>query len=289
VHKVYAELVFLDNFAVNLLIILLASQLTQATKRWGRYILTAAIGGVYACVAFGVPVASILPIRAAVGVAMGLLAFWARGERGAWRSICAFWAASFALAGAVYAVMAAYGETATAGGVMIVRPPARAIILGLLTGAGVTGMLARIQRRVRRQAAHTAPVRLLMGARSVQVKAFIDTGNLAREPFTGLSVIFLSHTAARELLEPNLMALLEGHGVPETERLRIVPCDTASGGGVFCGIEIDGVALMGGPMRARAVVCLARRPLAEGCGAIMSSLLMDELVKGEQYEDGDVG
>jgi ATP-dependent helicase HrpB len=45
----------------------------------------------------------------------------------------------------VYAAAAAFGETAAAGGVIIVRPPARAILLGLLTGAAITALLAGIR------------------------------------------------------------------------------------------------------------------------------------------------
>ena len=285
-HKIYAELVFLDNFAVNLLIILLAAQLTRVRRRWGRYVLAAGLGGVYASVAFGVPLIAILPIRAAMGVMIGLIAFWVRGERGAWRGVCAFWAASFVLAGAVYAIAAAYGGTTAAGGVMIVRPPARAIILGLLTGAIAVGLLARIRRRTIRQAGHTADIRLRMAGREARIRAFIDTGNLAREPFTGRSVIFLSQTAAGALLEPEMMALLMGKGTMETDRLRFIPCDTASGGAVMTGIEIDSVTAADAAAHARAVVCLANRPLPEGCGAIIGSALMEELGKGAWYEDG---
>jgi stage II sporulation protein GA (sporulation sigma-E factor processing peptidase) len=287
-QKVYAELVFLDNFAVNLLIILLASQLTRVRKRWGRYALAAAAGGIYACVAFGVPAASLLPVRVAVGVTLGVVAFWVRGERGAWSGVCAFWAASFVLAGTVYAILAAYGETITAGGVLIVRPPARGILLGLLTGAVITALLARVQRHVRQREAHCVRMTLTMGTRRAEVKAFVDTGNFAREPLSGLSVIFLSRPAAQTLLEPTLLALLLGCGATETDRLRFVPCDTASGGGVFCGIEIDRAALNGAPGGTRAVVCLSRRPLVDGCGAVIGSGLMYELEKGAQYEDGDV-
>ncbi len=287
-QKVYAELVFLDNFTVNLLIILLASQLTRVRKRWGRYVLAAAAGGIYASAVFGVPAAALLPVRVAVGLGLGFVAFWVRGERGAWRGVCAFWAASFVLAGTVYAMLAAYGETATAGGVLIVRPPARAILLGLLTGAVITAMLARVQRRVRQREAHCQWVTLAMGARQTEEKAFVDTGNFAREPLSGLSVIFLSQAAAQALLEPALLALLLGHGTRETDRLRFVPCDTANGGSVFCGIEIDRVALKGGSAVARAVVCLSRRPLADGCGAVIGIGLMNELEKGAQNEEGDV-
>jgi sigma-E processing peptidase SpoIIGA len=286
-YKVYAELVFLDNFAVNLLIILLAAQLTQARRRWSRFMLAAMLGGIYASVAFGVPSVTILPIRVMTGILMGLVAFWARGERGAWRGVCAFWAASFALAGAVYAVVVAYGETATAGGVIIARPPARAIVLGLLTGVAAVGLLGRIRRRMCRHATLTADIRLKHEGREVGVKAFIDTGNLAREPFTGHSVIFLSQTAAQGLLDLELLAWLTGNGTAKTNRLRFVPCDTASGGGVMTGIEIDSVT-MNGMTQTRAVVCLAKRPLPDGCGAIIGGALMDELERGARYEDGNV-
>ena len=150
-QKVYIELVFLDNFMLNLLVILLASRLTRSRIRWGRFTLAAAAGGVYACAALAGGVLVALPIKAAVSVAMCFIAFWVPGEKRFLLSACAFWATSFVLAGAIYACMLGFGEPAMIGSAIVVRPPVRIIIVGLFVGAVVTVLLGQIRQRVQQR------------------------------------------------------------------------------------------------------------------------------------------
>jgi stage II sporulation protein GA (sporulation sigma-E factor processing peptidase) len=285
-QKVYIELVFLDNFIVNLLIILLASRLTKTPVRWGRFSLAAALGGIYGCFAVGfIGWLEMLAVKIGAGFAMGAIAFWRRGERGFWKNICAFWAASFVLAGAIYACMISFGEPASIGGAVVVRPPVRYILLGLFVGAVLTDLLARVRRRVIQRESHTAMLTLKLEDRQTTVKALIDTGNMARDPLSKNSVIFLSHAVARELLGSKLYILISAHKPVPTDRLRIVPCATAAGQGIFYGIELDDVALSGVSRGLRAVVCISQRPLPSGCGAIAGNDLLDELEKGAKNED----
>ena len=285
-HKVYIELVFADNFIVNLLILLLASRLTKTRIRWGRFCAAGALGGAYACVAFGMGDAFLwLPVKIAVGFAMCFAAFSKRGERGFWKNACAFWASSFVLVGAVYASMLSFGEPATIGGAVIVRAPVRFILVGLFVGAVVMDLLARVKRRVRERENQTETIVLELNGRKTLVKAFVDSGNMVREPLSGLSVVFLSRAATQELLGNNLLALMYGQEPAQTDRLRIIPCCTAAGQGLFYGIEIDGVSLKDSKHSLRAVVCESKTPIAGGFGAIAGTQLMDELKKGAVYED----
>lgn len=285
-QKVYIELVFLDNFIVNLLIILLASRLTKTPVKWGRFSMAAALGGIYGCFAVGFSEwLEMFTVKVAVGFAMCLLAYWRRGERGLWKNVCAFWASSFVLAGAIYACMISFGEPASIGGAVVVRPPVRYILLGLFVGAALTDLLARVRRRVLKRESRTVMLTLALAERQTTVKAFVDSGNMVRDPLSKHSVIFLSHAAARELLDNKLYALTSGQISTPTDRLRIIPCATAAGQGVFYGIELDNAALHGLPQGKRAVVCISKRPLPSGFGAIVGTELLDELKKGANNEE----
>ncbi len=285
-QKVYVELVFLDNFIVNLLIILLASRLTKTPVRWRRFCLAAALGGVYGCIAValsGWP--EMIMVKIAAGFAMCLAAYVRRGERGFWKNTCAFWVASFVLAGAVYACMLGFGDPVTIGGAFAVKAPVRIILLGLLVGAVLTDLLARVKQRTLRREEHAAMLTLTMGDKQLTVKAFADSGNLVRDPISRRSVIFLSHSAAGQLLGSDLMELVSKKIPKPTDRLRIVPCATAAGQRLFYGIEIDNAALSGSPKGVKAVVCLSQQPISGGFGAIAGTDLLDELMKGATYED----
>ena len=285
-QKVYIELVFLDNFIVNLLIVLLASRLTKTPIKWGRFSVAAALGGIYGCFAVGLSGwLQMLTVKIAAGFAMCFIAFWQRGERGFWKNVCAFWAASFVLAGAVYACMISFGEPASIGGAVIVRPPVRYILLGLFVGAVLTDLLARVRRRVLKRESQTVMLNLILGEKQTAVKAFVDTGNLAHDPLSKLSVVFLSHAAAQALLGNKLYTLITKKAAIPTDRLRIVPCETAAGQGVFYGIELDDVMLQNQSQGLRAVVCISERPLPSGCGAVVGTELLDKLKEGAKNEE----
>ena len=270
---------------VNLLILLLASRLTKARLKWGRFAAAAALGGAYACVAmvFGGAAAS-LPIKAVCAFAMCFIAYWARGEKRFLIAACAFWAVSFVLAGAVYACMVSFGEPALIGGAIVVRSPVRYILAGLFLGAVVMAILAQIRRRLQERENNCVQISLRLGERRLKLKAFVDTGNFAKDPLTGYGVIFLSRAAAAALLDADLLGLVLGGAAQRTERLRIIPYATAAGQGIFYGIEIDEAALDGAARGARAVVCVARRALP-GCSALVGSSTLDELKKGAKNED----
>ena len=111
-NKVYIELIFLDNFIINGLIILFASVLTKTPKKWGRFACAAAMGGIYACVSAALDVSS-FPVKTAVGLLMCVVAFYARGGKNLIKNICAFYVTTFVFAGAVYAAVLSSGAAVT--------------------------------------------------------------------------------------------------------------------------------------------------------------------------------
>ncbi len=72
-HKLYIELVFLDNFMVNMLI-MLAAKITHLRFKWKRIVSAASIGGFYACAVLLLGAASAtLPLKTMAALVM---CFW---------------------------------------------------------------------------------------------------------------------------------------------------------------------------------------------------------------------
>ncbi|MDD5018208.1 MAG: sigma-E processing peptidase SpoIIGA, partial [Eubacteriales bacterium] len=130
-QKVYIEFVFLDNFMINLLIVLFASRFTKAKVKWARFVCSAAVGGVYACVVFGAEgIAVSAGVKVAVSLLMCAVAYYTRHEKGFLKNTCAFYVTSFVFAGAIYACMFCFGEPATFGGALVVPLLLRAMLFG---------------------------------------------------------------------------------------------------------------------------------------------------------------
>jgi stage II sporulation protein GA (sporulation sigma-E factor processing peptidase) len=299
VQKIYIELVFIDNFIINLLILLLASQLTKSKKRWGRFVLSASVGGAYACAVFGTSGSMVsLPSKLLVSAVMCFTAYYARGERGFWKNACAFYITTFAFAGAIYAVSFCFGLPAASGGSFVIRPQATYIVAGLGAGAVLTALFARVRRRTIGREQWTVDIGLGYSGRHTAEKAYVDTGNMLTEPLSGLSVVLITESAARKLFGKAAFDIMHTSKSLTTfwgprincrtgavsDRLRIVPCATALGQSVLYGLEIDSIALKGQNKGVKAVVCIAKSTLAYGCDAVIGSGLMDELTKGAGYD-----
>jgi stage II sporulation protein GA (sporulation sigma-E factor processing peptidase) len=164
-HKIYAEAVFADNFAVKFIILLFACRLGCTRIRWGRCALGAALGGVYAAVVFGMDGFAVsFWVKLAVSLAMCAAVFWVRGERHMLRSTAAFYMTAFGFAGAIYAVSLCMEQVQTTGGMLAAPSAVRAVLLGLAAGAGLMGVFARIRRRALQREPHTAVLRCASGA-----------------------------------------------------------------------------------------------------------------------------
>ena len=298
-QKIYVELVFLDNFIVNLLILLFTSLLTRTKRRWGRFAAAAAIGGAYACAVFGADGIEVsAAAKTAVSFIMCFAAYYAKGEKGFWKNTCAFYIASFVFAGAIYAAAYCFDQPKSFGAFLTVRSLVRYILAGLAAGAVLIGLFSRVRRRTLERESRTVGLTFYYGERRAPFKCYADTGNLLTEPLSGLKVVFITAAAAKTLFDPETAGLLstmtgktgsfgrsdKSLGAPAAGRLRIIPCETALGTGVFYGIEIDGIALNGETEGQRAVVCVARGALAYGCDAVVGSGLMDELLKGAKND-----
>lgn len=276
VQKVYIELIFLENFIVDLLIIFFAALLTGSKIRIGKFSSAAAVGALYACIAAiqGGICFSVIT-KAAVSAAMCFIAFWGKYEKGFFKNSLAFYVSTFILAGTAYAVTFCFSHGA--------KPSEGYVLLGLCAGAAFIGIFSRVRKSTIRRERATEQIVLEYRGKKVTLKAFIDTGNMLTEPLSGLDVIPVSRPEAKALLGKDI-DLTDGCPGERTERLRAVPYATAAGEGVMLGIEIDKISLKGKKEGIRAVVCPMDRPLAGGCGALAGGALMDKLMEGAGYD-----
>jgi hypothetical protein len=219
---------------------------------------------------------SFFPVKTGVGLLMCIVAFYVRGGKNLIKNICAFYVTTFVFAGAVYAAALSPGGVAT--------PLFRSILLGIGGGAVLIAILARIRQRTRLRVQNTVDVVLWYQGKQTSVRAYIDTGNLLTEPIRGIGVVFVTKAVAAAIFDDETMALLCGSGTISTERLRIIAGATASGRGIFYGIEIDRLSAKNANDGTPAVVCIANTTLTDGCSAIIGPPIMDKL-KGEQHEN----
>ncbi len=194
----YLEQVLGLNLAVNLLVLYLAGRLAGERARPGRYLLSAGLGGLYAAATLLPPcvVLTALPAKVLLSAVLALVAWRPRSLRG----YCKGWAS-------LVGVTALGGGAALAAGLVLAgASPVGEAALGqnalLLTVLGAAAMVVFSAGAIRRRGGvgPRCDVRLWLDGRPCRLWAFVDTGNLLREPLTGLPVVIADPRLARRLL-----------------------------------------------------------------------------------------
>ncbi|MCL6592912.1 MAG: sigma-E processing peptidase SpoIIGA [Alicyclobacillus sp.] len=244
---VYADVVWLVNFVLDLVLLWTAGWLARSRIRWRWLAVAAAAGATYALLLF-VPALSPLTTwagKAAVSAALTVIAY--PGQRWwQWAKLLVFYyLAAFVLAGAALALhFAVPGESLASGWVLaghgvVFAAGAGGLALALAGPAGV-GLLRTAVRRARRARAldeHLVTVRVRVGEREVCCTGLVDTGNQLRDPFTRLPVCL----ADAAVLAPLLPEPLQNAGFTESGWLAALQeLDSPADVGRFCLIPFRG-------------------------------------------------
>ena len=211
----YADILFALNALVDYLLLLLSARAAGEPLRRGRFILAAALGGVYAVAIFA-PGCSFLSRGVYKALSAGMMLVVAYGaSRAIWKQSAIFLALTCALGGGIMAVGMMDGARLSLGRGVVYSVPDLKLVL--LSGAGCYVVLSFVMPKLCR---HTVvrgelrPVTFELYDRRIHLTALIDTGNTLTDPGSGrqvpvaearaLSELFpLSHRPAGEdLLDP---------------------------------------------------------------------------------------
>ena len=228
---IYVDTLFLLNALVDYLLLLASARLAGEPLSRPRFLLGAALGGLYAAGIFlpGLGFLARPPCRLAAAAVMVLAAFW--NSRRLLRQTVIFFALSCALGGGVLAIGLLGGRgLSLRGGVLYSGMDLKILLLS------AAGCYALLTLALRGAARHPGPgggvltVRLTLGARSLALTALADTGNTLSDPVTGRPVVVAEGEALEGLLPAGLRpdladpaGWLEGLEGPWQRRFRLVP------------------------------------------------------------------
>lgn len=190
---VYIEYALAENFLLDWLLLYLALFTAKTTVKYGRLTFSAIVGAVGALVVPLLPVAAVwaYPIKFIGGAALCLLA---NGKKRFLRVCGAFFAYSFAFAGAMFALIGLQTQT---NGFFISQTSATFVIcLGVI----LVLVCIAVVKRLRKQRAlyrHIYACKIRYQNREIRVDGFLDSGNFAK--LKGRAVCFLAPDVAYDL------------------------------------------------------------------------------------------
>lgn len=275
---VYGDILFVLNAYVTDLLLLLCGLLCRERSRRGRRALASLLGGAYAFIIFvpRLPRSLLVLSRLPAAAVLVLAAFGFAGRGRFWRLYAGFFLVNFVFAGLMGALwhtlhppqMLYYGTV-----VYFAVDTGALVVLTVVCYALLWGADRLLQTRRARGCLYDLTVTL--GKNKVRCRALLDTGNILREPFSGLPVVLLHRTAGSSL------------GVPETPDAaqsaalgyRLIPCQSAGGAGLLPAFRPTCLCVQSARGRwdtDKCYVALTDRPIQAGeFGALLPPALLE--------------
>lgn len=285
---VYADVLFLVNFGMDALCLCLTSRLLHRSLSWGRFLLAAAMGGVYGVLALFIQVEAFPAFLIDTAVCF-LMCGLAVGMRRLWLTGGLYVLTSMVMGG----IMTALYHWLNRVGISELLPGGEegvssvAFVLLAAVGGLFTLLWGKIFRKAESRRACKLTVSMTVNGHTITAQGIIDSGNLLTDPMDGTPVIVVKRQLLMPLLSPELQRVMDQTPLPletlssvsEAPRLRLIPVNTATGEGMLLALRPETLVLteMEGKSRPRSVACLISPAPLESAPAdalIPSSLLL---------------
>lgn len=291
--RVYADLFFMLNAAVDAVLLLGAGRLAGLHPKPLRLIAAASVGGIYSLAALlvGLPWLFGWVGRVACAIVMLVVTYHPLHWRRLVTVLLLFFAVSAFTAGVALALADALGTEASAFGV-----PWWGVALAC--GALLAGASTLWERWAPGPSGWCCRLEIAFGDQRASCRALVDSGNDLRVAGSGRPAIVVTAGVLRDLLPaPALGLLTSGHGVSAafaelaaaqggtwSTRLRLFPfASLGNRSGMLCGFEPDGAWVDDGRSRRRVRAAVAITPdRLSGDGAFDALVPARLLVDAEQ-------
>ncbi len=200
---IYADILFLLNFAVNYLLLLATAKISAVYASRLKIAFAALLGAAYALAAVLVAQTLLQSVWFKIGAALLMLLTCFGRERGLLRISLIFFAVSAAFGGVVLAASLAGGGSAEEA---LTPVSLKVLIISFaISYAVLTLVFKRLGRRRGGGVVHTL---IEYSGRRTEINALVDTGNSLTDPMSGKSVIVAETSAVLRLFDSKAAEIL---------------------------------------------------------------------------------
>jgi len=251
---IYIDIILLENIGMNYILLMATAILLKKETKIIRTLISSLIGAIYAIISY----ANILPIysniisKVVLSIAMVYVALKPYNAKALLKSIILFYFVSFVFGGCAFALLYIVRpeQIFMKNGVYIGTYPIKIAIL-----AGVIGipLLQIVARLIKNKLSHHRIYEITMHLyqKTKTVKALLDTGNLLKEPITGIPVMVVEKRALENFIPESILNNLEniiGGDIENIEnenmeyisKLKVIPFTSlGKNNGMLLGMKIE--------------------------------------------------
>ena len=236
---IYLDVILLENLCMNYIILFATGLINRVKIKAWKLFVASLIGGVYSILSFA-PVLEIYTnflFKVILSVVMVYISFHPQNVKQLFKELIVFYLVSFAFGGCAFALLYFIKpqDILARNGVLTGTYPIKIALLGGIVGFVIVNIAFKVVKGKLSKKDMFCNVSIFINGKEKQIKAFIDTGNLLKDPISGIPVIVVEVSELEEMIPKeivkNLNEILQGKDtkvlteIPEDYKLkfRIIP------------------------------------------------------------------
>lgn len=226
---IYLDVILLENLCMNYIILFATGLIHKVKIKSIRILISSLIGGIYAVLSY-VPILEIysnIVFKIILSVVMIYIAFRPVNVKHLFKQLIIFYLVSFAFGGCAFALLYFIKpeDILVRNGVLTGTYPIKIALLGGIVGFIIVNIAFKVVKGKLSKKDMFCEVSICIEEKKKTIKAFIDTGNLLKDPISGTPVIVVEANQLEELIPKqivlNLNEILEGKDVESLTKLPI--------------------------------------------------------------------
>lgn len=247
---VYLDIVLIENILMNYIILFATGFIQKNDMSQIRLIISSIFGGIYAIVSYLniIPIYSNFFMKILLSIIMVYIAFNPQNYKKMLKTILLFYLTSFVMGGCALALLYIINPQNInfENGVLIGTYPLKVTIIAGIIGFIVIQIAFRINKRQVKKKDMYCKLEVVINKKIAKIKAYVDTGNMLKEPITNIPVIIVEKEKIKNLINIDLDKIIGGDSQNINKiKFRIIPFNSiGKQNGMLIGIKPDFVKVM---------------------------------------------
>lgn len=192
----YVEYIFAENFFIDFLLLFITGKILRRKINYKRLLLSAFIGASYVVIHafYKFIFLNNVSVNFSVSVLMIVISYDTKGIRSNFQNIIGFYIVSLVMVGILTALYYTTNDKLTV----------NAIIISLFFGYGALHLFFKETKKRKDKIKYLRTINIKIKDKKFSLVGFIDTGNELKDPLTNKSVIIVSISSLKNIIEENI-------------------------------------------------------------------------------------
>lgn len=254
---IYLDVVFFENIIMNYIIIFATGVSIKGEIKHWRILVASSIGAIYTIIMYLniIPIYSNFFMKFVLSFVIVYISFLPKTWKKLLKDLLIFYLVSFVFGGCVFALMYFISPQLALikNGVFVGAYPIKVALIGGLVSFIIIQVSFKVVKTRLSKKDMIYDIEIIIDRKSVKVKALLDTGNLLKDPITGIPVVVIEHKSLYSVIPAEVLnninkviggdtnELIENEEFSKIiSRFRIIPFSSlGKQNGLLLGIKAD--------------------------------------------------